>query len=188
VGKNQTRGPPGGGDLRPGRSEGESAPADREMFIACLRNPGPTAHVCPLASANDWFSAKSGPPASPAKNSAMPSSTQRSRSHPARRRAESPGMRAAAGHAGQHELAPDRRLRTRGQTGCLTVVTTAATGRALPRPGQGVVSAPAVRPGIRWRCCQSCCQRRGLIPAGCAYGRLYSWIAHMFPSGSSKKQ
>src|SRR6266496_2673713 len=38
----------------------------------------------------------------------------------------------------------NRRLRTRGQTGCLTVVTTAVTGPALPRPGQGVVSAPAV--------------------------------------------
>jgi hypothetical protein len=44
------------------------------------------------------------------------------------------------------------------------------------------------RPDVRRRCCLMVLSSASAVLVGRAYVRLYSWIAHMFPSGSSKKQ
>ncbi len=69
----------------------------------------------------------------------------------------------------------------------LTVRDDRCNGSCLPEAGHGVVSAAAVPPG-----CVAplsvVLPAAGLIRVGCGHVRWYSWIAHMFASGSSKKQ
>src|SRR5262245_6429877 len=70
----------------------------------------------------------------------------------------------------------------------LTVTSLARAGGAAAGAAHVRWYRPRCRTPARWRDAVAQRYKIRLFAGGCAYVRLYSWMAHMFPSGSSKKQ